>query len=350
MTQDERGTNQELQALLQPAGATAGADGRTAHFGAPAEELRAARDGNIVCPLDGSGFIEAAGADATSFLQGQLTCDMRLIDADHSLPGGYCTPKGRLLALPWILRRDERYVLQLPANLLSTTLTRLSRYVLRAQVTLQTAPLAALGLSGPDAPALLESAGLPVPAETGGVAHRNEYMLVRLPGIFPRFMLLAPAAALIALWPQLITRARPAGAPAWDMLDVLSGLPRVLPETQEEFIPQALNLDLLGGISFDKGCYTGQEIVARVHYRGTVKRRCYLAAGPGEPPAPGAPVYGPQSADQAAGHIVLAAPDPNGGFLCLASVSQTQAAEGSLHLTPDRALALRDLPYLAAGD
>ncbi|MDX9741541.1 MAG: folate-binding protein [Gammaproteobacteria bacterium] len=342
--------NLELQSFLDTAGATSGADGATAHFGAPAEELRAARDGSIVCPLDGFGLIAAAGADAASFLQGQLTCDMRLVDEARSLPGGYCTPKGRLLALPWILRRDDRYLLQLPASLLASTLTRLSRYVLRAQVTLEVAPLAMLGLSGPEAPAILEAAGIPFAAGTGGVSHHGEHTVVRIPGPQPRFMLLAPAAALIALWPRLTAGARPAGAPAWDLLDVLTGLPRVLPETLEEFIPQALNLDLLGGIAFDKGCYTGQEIVARVHYRGTVKRRCYLAAGPGEPPAPGTPVHGPESADQAAGHVVLAAPDPDGGFLCLASLSQTQAAAGGLHLDADRALTLRELPYLAAAE
>lgn len=341
-------TQDELQSFLQTQGAISGEDGRTAHFGAPADEVRAARDGDIVCPLDGIGFISAEGADAATFLQGQFTCDLRRVDTSHSLPGGYCTPKGRLLAMPWILRREDRFLLQMPASLLTSTVTRLSRFVLRAKVTLEASPLAALGLSGPEAPALLAAAGIPAPADIGGVSHQGEYSAVRMPGIAPRFMVVAPPSALIALWPRLAAGARAAGTVAWDLLDVLAGLPRVLPETLEEFIPQALNLDLLGGIAFDKGCYTGQEIVARVHYRGTVKRRCYLAAGPGEPPAPGTPIYAPPSADQAAGHIVLAAPDPDGGFLCLASVSQTQAAEGELYLAGERMLTLRDLPYLAA--
>lgn len=341
-------TRDELQSFLQTQGAIRGEDGRTAHFGAPAEELRAARDGDIVCPLDGAGFMSVVGADAATFLQGQFTCDLRLVDANRSLPGGYCTPKGRLLVMPWILRREDHFLLHMPASLLEQTITRLSRYVLRAQVKLEAAPLAALGLSGPGAPALLEAAGIPAPAESGGVAHQGEYSSVRLPGVAPRFMVIGPASALAALWPKLASGARPAGTIAWDLLDVHAGLPRVLPETQEEFIPQALNLDLLGGIAFNKGCYTGQEIVARVHYLGSVKRRCYLAAGTGEPPAPGAAIYAPSSPDQAVGHIVLAAPDPDGGFLCLASVSQAQAAEGSLQLAGDRALTLRDLPYLAA--
>lgn len=352
--------NDALQSCLRSAGAHFDAAGMLAHFGDPAGELRAARDGDIVCLLDGFGLISAAGADAANFLQGQLTCDMRLIDETHSRPGGLCTPKGRLLALSWIFRREERYLLLLPGSLLQPTLTRLSRYVLRAQVVLEASPLALLGVSGPNIPGLLEAAGIAVPAAADGVAQGGECTVVRLPDAGPRFLIAAEPATLAALWPQLIVRARPVAMPAWDLLEVSAGLPRVLPETLEEFIPQALNLDLLGGVAFDKGCYTGQEIVARVHYRGTVKRRCYLAAGPGDPPAPGTPVYGAselglddtggdgsQPAGQTIGHVVLAAPDPDGGFLCLASVAQDRAAAGGLRLDADRTLTLRELPHLA---
>lgn len=351
--------SEELLSCLRSAGAQFDAAGVLTHFGDPAGELRAARDGDIVCLLDGLGLISAAGADATNFLQGQLTCDMRLIDAAHSRPGGLCTPKGRLLALPWIFRHEERYLLLLPVSLLQPTLTRLSRYVLRAQVTLEASPLALLGASGPNIPELIEAAGLSVPSTEDGVTQSGECTVVRLPGTRPRFLIVAAPATLAALWPQLIVRARPAAMPAWDLLDISAGLPRVLPETLEEFIPQALNLDLLGGIAFDKGCYTGQEIVARVHYRGTVKRRCYLAAGPGDPPAPGTPIYGAsepggddtggegsQPAGQTIGHVVLAAQDPDGGFLCLASVAQDRAAAGGLRLDADCTLTLREPPQL----
>lgn len=366
----EKPVNEELLSCLRSAGAHFDAAGMLAHFDDPAGELHAAQAGDIVCPLDGFGLICAGGADAMNFLQGQLTCDMRLIDEAHSRPGGLCTPKGRLLALPWIFRREEGYLLLLPGSLLQPTLTRLSRYVLRARVTLDASPLALLGVSGPGIPALLEAAGIPVPSAADGVSHDGACTAVRLPGTSPRFVIAAAPATLAALWPQLTARARPVAMPAWDLLDVSAGLPRVLPETLEEFIPQALNLDLLGGIAFDKGCYTGQEIVARVHYRGTVKRRCHLVAGPGDPPAPGTPVYGAsgpggnnaagndtggdgsqageQTIGQTVGHVVLAAPDPDGGFLCLASMAQDRATTGGLRLDADRPLTLRELPYLAA--
>lgn len=345
--------NEQWQHFLAGAGAVFD-DAGVRDFGDPTREQRAAATGDVAVPLTHLALIGAAGADAETFLQGQFTNDVRRVDAAHSQLSGYCTPKGRLLALPRIFRRDDRLCLQLPAALAAATLTRLSRYVLRAQVALaREETLAGIGLSGPGSIATVQTAlGIAPPTDADGVAQAGELTVLRIAGIHPRFMVYGPGTAMPAVWAAFTAGAVPAGAPAWNLLDILAGIPQVVPETVEEFVPQMVNLDLLDGIGFQKGCYTGQEIVARVHYRGTVKRRTYLAyIAADTAPAPGQPVNAPGAAgEQAAGQVVSTAPAPEGGHLCLVSLLQEHARTGGLRLPGDGAsLELRDLPYLAAG-
>lgn len=346
--------NEQWKDFLADAGAVFDDAGGVRHFGNPAREQQVTTTGSVVVPLTHLALIGAGGADAATFLQGQFTNDVRRVDATHSQLSGYCTPKGRLLALLRIFRRDDRHYLQLPAALAAPTATRLSRYVLRAQV--QLGPddsLIGLGLAGPDSIAQLRAAiGAEPPAETDGVVQAGELTLLRVAGIHPRFMIYGPEAAMRKVWAALDVHAAPAGAPAWDLLDILAGVPQILPETVEEFVPQTVNLDLLEGIGFQKGCYTGQEIVARLHYRGTVKRRAYLAyVAADTAPGPGQPVSAPSAGEQAAGYVVTAAPAPDGGYYCLTSLIQEHANAGGLRLQGENgaSLELRDLPYLAAG-
>ena len=328
--------------------------GGVLHFGNPSREQRAATAGSVIADLSPLGVFTVSGADAEQFLQGQLTSDVRRVDPGHSQLGGYCTPKGRLLALLRIFRRGDAYQAQLPATLLEPTVARLGKYVMRSKVSLAPAgDLIGIGLSGPHCERELQALTETVPRAVDEIVQASELTVLRIPGIHPRFMIYGPREAAEKAWARLNVHAAPVGAPAWALLDVLAGVPQVFPETVEEFIPQTVNLDLLGGIAFDKGCYTGQEIVARLHYRGTVKRRMYLArlASGGTAPAPGTPVTAPEAGDQAVGHVVYAAPDPEGGFLLLASLIQEHAARGGLCVQREDGaeLELRDLPYLAAG-
>ncbi len=341
---------------LAESGAVFDDAGQALHFGDAAAEASAVTGSDVIAALSAFGLITAAGADAVPFLQGQLTNDIRRVDEHHSQLSGYCTPKGRLLTVLRLFRRGEDYQLLLPAALLDATLTRLSRYVLRSKLTLTRADdcLAGFGLSGPASEQLLGTLGVDAPAIVDEVRQAGELSILRVAGIHPRFMIFGPHAAVVAAWRTLRAQARPVGRDAWALLDIINGIPHVEPGTVEEFIPQTVNLDLLGAIAFDKGCYTGQEIVARLHYRGTTKRRMYLAhCAAGETPRAGEAVTAP-GGEQAVGHVVNAATDPNGGFLLLASLIQEQVQDG-LHLRQAidgagaPALTLRDLPYLAAG-
>lgn len=339
---------------LAESGAVFDDNGAIAHFGAASAEAVAATRADVIAPLSAFGLIGATGADTAQFLQGQLTSDVRRVDEGHSQLSGYCTPKGRLLAILRLFRRGDDYRLLLPASLLEPTLMRLSRYVLRSKVTLTRADLAGFGLSGPSAARLLNTLGASTPAAVDEVTHAGELSVLRIAGHHPRFMIFGPHAAIATAWRTLRAEARPVGEAAWALLDIVNGIPHVEPGAVEEFIPQTVNLDLLGAIAFDKGCYTGQEIIARLHYRGTLKRRMYLAhcaadAAPGAGEAIAAP-----GGEQAVGHVVNAAADPDGGFLLLASLVQEQALQGGLRLrradgSDGAALTLRDLPYLAAG-
>ena len=169
--------------------------------------------------------------------------------------------------------------------------------------------------------------------------------LIGLPG--SRFMIVAQMPHAIALWERIAHDARPAGFPVWEWLTVRAGVPVIRPPTQDQFVPQAANWDALGGISFQKGCYTGQEIVARTHYLGRLKERLFIAHADIGSASPGERLYSAAFADQPCGTIVNAAPAPGGGIDMLA-VAQVAAAEsGDLHIGHPEgpSLAMLPLPY-----
>ena len=255
----------------------------------------------LAAPLAQLGYIEARGPDAAAFLQGQLSNDVRTATPGRAQLTSYNSPKGRMLAVMHLLRDGDAFLLELHASLLDAVLKRLRMHVRRSKVTLApVADRATLGLAGPDAAALLAGASLPAPVEPLACAWSDGVAVVRRLGALPRYTVLAPLARRVALWARLGAAAR-AGTPEdWRRLEIEAGVPTVYPETQDRFVAQMCNLDALGGISFDKGCYTGQEIIARVHYRGAVKRHMEARLLDGPPPAPGTRLD--------AGEVVDAAP------------------------------------------
>jgi tRNA-modifying protein YgfZ len=340
--------------LLDGAGAVFDDDGSVLHFGNPDLERRAAMSGSVICDLSLYGLIRARGPDTVRFLQGQLTGDVTHIDAGHSQLNGFCTPKGRLLALFRVFASEDAFFLRLPAALLEPTLTRLRKYILMSRITLDPAgdDLAGIGLSGPRCEQELSHIVGAVPAAVDAVVRSGPLTVIRTPGIHPRFEIFGPVEAMQKAWSQLDVHAAPVGAAVWILHDILAGVPEIWPETVEEFIPQSVNLDLLGGISFDKGCYTGQEIVARLHYRGTVKRRMYLAeCDTAEPPPPGRAVYPVSGGDQAVGQVVSATLAPERGSVLLVSTVVEQALPAALSLGSPAGppLELRDLPVPKPG-
>lgn len=327
------------------------ADGRVLHFGAPAAETSRALAGDVVADLSPLSLIRARGADAVAFLQGQFSNDLNQLPGRTQLHA-YCNAQGRMLALLRVFARGDDIYLQLPAALREQTLKRLKMFVLRAQVVLEPADeLGAVGVSGPQIPDALARAGLAWPAAADASATVAETTVVRVPGPHPRAQLIAPLAELANFWERLPAAVAPVGMPAWTALDVTAGLPQVYPETLEAFVPQMLNLDRLGGISLNKGCYPGQEIVARMHYLGRLKQRMYRAqVAATEPVKPGDPLYAPDFGAQSAGTVVEAHAAPTGGYDLLAAIQIGSVQAGDVrHGAPDGpALAWLPLPYSLA--
>ncbi len=343
----------EWKRFLLDRGAELDADERVLHYGNPDLELRVVTSGDVICDLSHFGLLAAHGEDARDFLQAQLTNDLRRVDEGRSQLSAYCTPKGRMLAVFRLFLREAHFYLEMPRALVEPTLGRLRKYVLRAKVSLEDASdaLVRMGLSGPNAERELgEVLGTAPPTEADGVVHADGLTVIRIPGPHPRFELHGDLEAVQRAWTRLDVRAAPVGAEPWTLLDILAGIPTVLPETVEAFVPQMANLHAVGGLSFEKGCYPGQEVVARMQYLGKLKRRMYRFHVDGDAPSePGMDIYAPGGGtpDQSVGKVVAAAPWPDGGRELLAVVQIASAEAGGLRLgAPDGpALEPRELPY-----
>jgi tRNA-modifying protein YgfZ len=270
----------------------------------------------IAVQLTQLALVEARGADAAAFLQGQLSNDVRKVTAEQAQLSSYNSPKGRMLAVLHVLRNagGDGFWLELPRSLVEATLKRLRMYVLRSKVTLAEAPGVELfGVAGPEAPVAISQLGLPAPTAALECARSGGMVVMRRLGEVPRYGLVVPAADADALWQRLSQLAVAADYAAWRRTDIEAGVPTVFPETQDRFVAQMCNLDHLGGISFDKGCYTGQEVIARVHYRGAVKRHMTPAQLDGPAPAPGTKLE--------SGEVVDAVARPEGGSIALVVTS-----------------------------
>jgi hypothetical protein len=335
----------EWQRFLEGAGARV-ESGKTLGFGdtPPRDMLERA----ILCDLSHLGLIRARGEETAGFLQGQLSNDVAQVCATRSQFTSYCNPKGRMLAILRLFIREDDYYLRMPREILEPTLKRLRMFVLRAKVTLEDASedLVGMGYAGAGADARLSSKVGALPQVVDGSLTRDGLTVIRIPGPQPRFELYGDLEGMKALWSELDAEALASGAADWALLDILCGIPTVLAGTREAFVPQMANLDRVDGLSFKKGCYPGQEIVARTHYLGKLKRRMYRLRIPqGVSPRPGDPVYG--TAPEPVGTVVDAQPHPAGGMGALAVLRIDAASAGELHLgSPEGSpVTIQTLPY-----
>ncbi|TFH09506.1 MAG: folate-binding protein [Nitrosomonadales bacterium] len=298
-----------------------------AHYGDASTELKNTYSNTIIVDLSHFGLIHFSGEDAATFLQGQLSCDVRKIDFFTAKYGSCCTPKGRMLASFLIWQDDNGYFMQVPMTLLITLENRLSMFVLRSKVKLtdDSNTNVRIGIAGNrSAEAVKEIFGA-APSPYLGVIHSEHGSILCLAQ--NRFEIIATPKYAPKLWKHLRKYALPVGKPCWEWLEVKAGIPIITPATQERFVPQMANLEAIGGISFQKGCYPGQEIVSRTQYLSKLKRRMYLANIPTkEPVAAGDELYSDDRAKQSSGMIVNAAPSPEGGYDVLA-VIQTESVE-----------------------
>lgn len=272
-----------------------------------------------VLPLPHLGVIRASGEEAVKFLQGQLTQDIAALDAAHAGLAAFCNAKGRMQASFVVFKLDATDVLLVCAqDLLATTLKRLSMFVMRAKVKLSDASADFLlyGIAGNAIDSIAPSAH---PAWSK-VTFDTQNVIFLYPG----------AGVARALWCAPVGTATPAG-PAlplahWQWLEVQSGVAMIQQPIFEAFVPQMLNYESVGGVNFKKGCYPGQEIVARSQFRGTLKRRAYLAHSAGQPHV-GQAVFHASDAEQPCGLVAAAAAHPDGGFDAIVSMQTSAAAD-----------------------
>ena len=314
-------------------------------FGTEHVDIANIQSQSMLMALDHLGIIRATGADAQTFLQGQLSNDIRELAQGRFQISAYCNPKGRMLAQFFVIPDGEDFLLVLPHALLAPILQRLKMFVMRSQVSLDdvTGQRICLGLVTADQQPLPQLSAL---TDDYQITHWDGVMAGKVPAPVHRYLLVLPESDASALWTTLRTTCQPAGTAVWHWLDIQAGLPAVWPQTREEFVPQMLNLELIHGVNFKKGCYPGQEIVARMHYLGKPKRRMYrLRMTEQQNPAPGTDIYVAGGDGQSAGKVVLAQSGPQGTELL--AVVQVDKADAPLRLGEQHGPALirAELPY-----
>ena len=322
-----------------------------AHFGHPDDELKAVLTDDILCDLSHLGFINAKGEEAESFLQNQLSNDIKLVSESQSQLNAYCTAKGRALSLLRVFKCGDEYLLQLPQERLESTLKRLSMFVLMTKVTLEDASenTVAFGIAGPNAEKNLKSIVSDLPQQDDQCTFANGLIACKISGKSSRYMVVANTDKAIEAWKQLSGNCKACNHSTWSYLDIQTGIPQIYEANTEAFVPQMLNLHDLNGISFQKGCYPGQEVVARMHFLGKLKRRMYLAHVTTEDrPSIGDFVFTKDDeSKEGVGKVVDSQANPAGGFEILTVLKIASAEAGALHLGSANGpmLELQELPY-----
>lgn len=296
--------------------------------------------------LDNAGILKITGPDASRFLQGQTTCDLQQISVSRSLPGAQCTPKGRMLNSFQLCQADnETLLLRMHRQLVDQTLSGLTKYAVFFKAELENASdqYRPLMLGGPEAATLIsETYSIALP-DIGSSAVTENGTVISCIGQ-QQYQLLVPAEQAEARWQQLAAKAKPVGCAFSELLAIRAGIGEVRPDTAEMFIPQMLNLQARDGISFKKGCYTGQEVVARMKYLGKLKRRMYrLRIGGTISPAPGTPCYTPDS-EQSVGNVVISAAADADHLELLAVLTETAAASPELRFGENSSVGIKQLP------
>ncbi|MBD9484834.1 folate-binding protein YgfZ [Pseudomonas sp. PDM14] len=301
-------------------------------------------DSAFFCTLTHESLLAVRGADAAKFLQGQLTCNLNYLNEGTSSLGARCTPKGRMLSSFRVVVEGDGFLLAMASELIEAQLAELKKYAAFSKSTLsdETVRWVRFGLS--DGDGVLVSLGLDLPAGTDSVTRAHGLIALRLAD--GRAELWAPAEQADTLHARLAAQLREAPLNDWLLAQVRAGIGQVFGATREQLIPQMINLPALGGVSFKKGCYTGQEIVARMQYLGKLKRRLYrLSLSSAELPAIGSQLFSPVHGSSV-GEVVLAAQDQEQievlAVLQEDAVNDGRIALGAVDGVP---LSLLTLPY-----
>jgi folate-binding protein YgfZ len=295
-------------------------------------------------PLTTFGALAVRGPDARAFLHAQLTNDVEHLPADRARRAGWCSAKGRLLASFVVIPCTDGFLLQVARDLAFAVAKRLAMFVLRSKVTVVDVSneYRQIGMWGAGTQARIAACGLSVPAGDLAIARVGEVVAVRMGE--ERFLVLGPTSQATELEGRLDLPPGPESS--WMLAEIRAGRPLIVQATQDLFVPQMVNLESIGGVDFKKGCYPGQEIVARTQYRGQLKRRMVRVRAPaGVALVPAQDLYGDDIPGQVSGTVVNAAPADGGSELL--AVVPVGASEGRpLRATPDGPLLdVLDLPY-----
>jgi folate-binding protein YgfZ len=300
-------------------------------------------------PLPHEAVLHITGPETLKFLQGQVTCDTRKIDAEHALPGAYCTPQGRVVCDFLLFKAgDEHYGLRMRRDVRAAASAVFGKYIIfsKARLDAERDDLIAVAVWGEGARSALADVFGQAPSERFGVSHADDAIVVQTDEHGLQFECFLHSAGVEARLQQMARQMHSATAAQWQARQIADGIARIESPTFGEFVPQILNYDLTGHISFNKGCYTGQEVVARLHYRGKPKRRTYHASlSPVEDCAAGAPVFDAVEG-QNVGNVVNYCVTADGAFALVAATAD--GAEHGLRLgaadgTP---ITLGVLPYM----
>jgi tRNA-modifying protein YgfZ len=318
-----------------------------------ASDFESVKTAGAYMPLTQFGVIDVKGEDAAAFLHNQVTNDVQHLDASTARLAGYCSPKGRLLGSFLMWRTADAVRLLIAHDVQAAVQKRLSMFVLRskAKLTDATSELAAVGFAG-DVRAALSGIFDALPDGVHVKVDGPHGSLIRVPDAAhrPRFLWVGPKADVDAQLAKLEGKLKRVPEAMWDWLDIHAGEPRITHATVEQFVPQMVNFDVLGAVNFKKGCYPGQEIVARSQYRGTIKRRTALAHT--ESATPGAELFHSDDPGQPCGLVVNVASAESGGVDCLVEIKLAALDNGTVHVgsADGPALAFVPLPYAFPAD
>ena len=305
-------------------------------------------DSTTFCQLPWLGITRFSGEDAGDFLNRQFTNDLKTIDSRHSKYTAYCNPKGRVIALGQVFVFGGDYFFSLESKLSEAVRKRLSIFVLRSRVNLTDTTFKCIGIMGTRSEEVVRKHFGYAPTQAHGQWCTKHHVVIRVAGNgCPRFEIYTDEAHFTALQDTLLQDAQPAEPKLWRAHGLCNGYPVINEASTERFLPQSLNLDWLGAVSFSKGCFPGQEIVARIHYRGKAKQRaCLVRSAEHQEMPPGSKVFVHKwHPEQPCGEIIDSCPAPTGdAWLGLAALRVSDAATGTLGSVEGSALEIRPIP------
>lgn len=320
------------------------------NFGLSLEDEQLAFSDIVIADLSHYSIIEASGDDVIDFLQGQLTNDIKLVTENSGQLNAYCNPKGRILANFRIFKRGESIFLRLRSDISEATLKRLRMFIMRSKVELtdRSNDLVRMGVAGLNATKTLKDLFSQLPQNTDESSTENELTIIKLAGNTPRFEIHGPFEQISEIWNKLNPNAVMVGQNSWNLLTIRAGIPEIVSETIEDFVPQMVNLQAINSLSFTKGCYPGQEVVARMHYLGKLKRRLFIAMVDSENlPLSGESIMTSDENQQKVGEIVTASFSSENKVELLAVLQIEKAENETLHIgsSTGPVITLIELPY-----